>query len=196
MNEQTEVDEVGTKKSNDANAKSRTPRHRGRHFHRQNAQSFSPAPLSLTTPIPAARYQHRADAMTDTETSGSHNIQDGCELDQAHLIHRKKKKKGATSILLTLSENCRKHQMKGKQYHSKDCVPIANWNDLPEYCQCALDTLRRTLPKVEQAIHDSVTLKTDDLQHLCDFYKDLVEGGFCSHALHLFDLGKGAVESK
>jgi hypothetical protein len=67
--------------------------------------------------------------------------------------------------------------------------------EVPRYCQESLQSLRVIVPKVERNYPPRETSATE-LHHLCDFYQDVLSGGFCPHAPHLFLLGKGATESK
>jgi hypothetical protein len=107
-------------------------------------------------------------------------------------------KKIRKPLLVLLSDNCRKHKISGNTHHECNNILTEEWDDVPGYCQEALTALKRILPRVEHRIpignNVKVSSSVSDLGHLCDFYNDVIRGGFCPHALHLFDLGKGAVE--
>jgi hypothetical protein len=124
---------------------------------------------------------------------------------------RSKSKKQKKPLLIILSDNCRKHSINGNTHHESNHVLSEEWDNVPLFCQEALTTLKRILPRVENRIliiennnnnnnnsNDTkmISSNVSDLGHLCDFYNDVILGGFCPHALHLFDLGKGAIEGK
>lgn len=186
-------------------------RQRGSNNHRQQRQAFSPTPLALTStssarspPSSRQNAQRNLTNVLNDEKNSSGNPTRYRETEGSN--DGNKKKQATKSILVTLSDNCRKHQLSGQHHHHKNCYVAECWNDVPKYCQEALETLKRILPKVEQTIQvcDGSASNTNkptinklvDLGHMCDFYNDVLVGGFCPNALYLFDLGKGAIESK
>ena len=126
---------------------------------------------------------------------------------QQPLLHRNNNNSNsnivvAPSLLVALSESCRKHgaSAHASNHQNRDgCAAMLD--DVPPGCREALTSLRTVLPKVEQAYpshhhhHASTTTTTtvQDLAHMCDFYNDVLSGGFCPHAPHLF---LGACESE
>ena len=80
-------------------------------------------------------------------------------------------------------------------HHNKQRIPVVTPEKIPEFCQRALEKLRCTLPKVEASFRASKSPKPEDVRNLCDFYIQVLEGGFCPNAPHLFELGKGGTES-
>lgn len=59
---------------------------------------------------------------------------------------------------------------------------------VPEYCQQMLESLRKIVPKFERGFQGT------DAGHLCAFYIQVMEGGFCPHAPHFFDYGLGGTQ--
>ena len=88
-----------------------------------------------------------------------------------------------SSILVSLSESCRKHS--ASAHESNKGLFAATVMEAPQCCQEALASLRTILPKVEKAYPPHNTM-VHDLAHMCDFYNDVLSGGFCPNAPHLF----------
>jgi hypothetical protein len=100
----------------------------------------------------------------------------------------------AEGFLLALSTSCRKHQQT-KHAKRKGTESWCNEEaDIPDGCAEAISTLRKILPKVEQAVQ-ALPVSVTDIGHMCDFYTSCLSGVFCPHAPHLFFLGQGATES-
>lgn len=98
--------------------------------------------------------------------------------------HSTKQQNSATpSLLVSLSESCRKHSASAHASNKGLCA--ATVAEAPQCCQEALTSLRTILPKVEKAYppHKSAV---QDVAHMCDFYQDVLSGGFCPNAPHLF----------
>lgn len=100
-------------------------------------------------------------------------------------------------LLQQLSESCNKHQSSHKS-KSLDNTPLENEDEVPSFCREALKILRGLLPRVEKHYHAAEPGHQGptplDVRHMCDFYCNVISGGFCVHAPHLFRLGKGASE--
>jgi len=93
----------------------------------------------------------------------------------------KQQNSASPSLLVSLSESCRKHAASAHASSNKGlCV-----GEAPKCCQEALASLRTILPKVEKA-YPPHKASVQDVAHMCDFYNDVLTGGFCHHAPHLF----------
>lgn len=86
------------------------------------------------------------------------------------------------STLLKLSQACQKHR---QDHHLSNNYPN-NDEPISDACNSGLKALQSLLPKVENACLEAGTLRFTDVSHLCDFYNDVLEGGFCPHAPNLF----------
>lgn len=102
------------------------------------------------------------------------------------------------------------------KYHHSCCAEQEE--EAPVYCREALTVLRRVLPKVEHKYRASESSSetplvaadeqepgkqhhrqhkgpaVQDVGHICDFYSNVLEGGFCPHAPHLFRSGQEGTE--
>ena len=98
-------------------------------------------------------------------------------------------------MLLQLSGSCARHRSR----HEKGRIS-AHPNDVegevPKFCQDVINTLRKVMPKVEQAYRASTNPRVEDIGHICDFFEQVIEGGFCPHAPHLLRLGKRVNDGK
>lgn len=79
------------------------------------------------------------------------------------------------SLLVQLSVACQKHRV---QHHPN------GEDDHSSECQKDLKALSVVIPKVEAEY-----LHSAEIAHLCDFYNDVINGGFCPHAPKLFRTG-------
>jgi len=95
-----------------------------------------------------------------------------------------------SSLLVSLSESCRKHSASAHASNKGLCAQTVS--EAPQCCQEALSSLRTILPKVEKAYSPGKSA-VQDVVHMCDFYNDVLSGGFCPNAPHLF---LGIAESK
>lgn len=134
-------------------------------------------PLSITTRVsssdaPVLRQQsHR-------NNNNNHNMMSGPPNNIAN-----KNSAASSSLLVLLSESCRKHSASAHESNKGLCA--ATVEEAPQCCQDALASLRTILPKVEKAYPPHKT-QVHDLAHMCDFYNDVLSGGFCPNAPHLF----------
>jgi len=94
------------------------------------------------------------------------------------------------SLISQLFASCTKHRL----YH--DVSGADEDNGVPDRCQSILTSLRKILPKVEEAYHSKKKPRAEDVGHMCEFYVQVMEGNFCPNAPHLFRLGKGGTQGK
>jgi len=80
------------------------------------------------------------------------------------------------TILVVLAEICKKHAATHHRHRQDEAQS--------EGCQRDLDHLSTLIPKVETAY-----LKSTQFDDLCDFYNDVLSGGFCPYAPNLFNGG-------
>jgi hypothetical protein len=98
------------------------------------------------------------------------------------------------SLLQNLSRACQyhaSHHYNNNNNNNPD-DPVLLLEDVPIKCRNDLIKLGTILPKVEQATHHKPTAA--GIGHLCSFYQDVLVGGYCPHAPHLFQWGKGGTE--
>jgi hypothetical protein len=87
-------------------------------------------------------------------------------------------------LLEMLAVACQKH----KATHHKNQNGAAHFEDeMPQGCKRDLEFLKELIPKVEASYCKDV--RSTDVANLCDFYNDVLEGGFCPHAPNLFRWG-------
>jgi hypothetical protein len=86
-------------------------------------------------------------------------------------------------LLEQLAEACQYH----RATQHKDGAPRLD-EEMSLACQKDLKLLTELLPKVEAACCKDVN-SMDVVGHLCDFYNDVLRGGFCPHAPCLFRWG-------
>ncbi|KAL7571763.1 hypothetical protein ACA910_002855 [Epithemia clementina (nom. ined.)] len=98
-------------------------------------------------------------------------------------------------LIQQLSESCNKHQA----YHKTKALENISFekeDDVPSFCREALKILKRLLPRVEKHYRAAQSGHQGpaplDVRHMCDFYCNVISGGFCIHAPHLLRRGKGA----
>ena len=101
------------------------------------------------------------------------------------------------SLLQRLSHACQYHASHHYANNNANGASVlANpddaLDDIPARCRKDLVTLGTILPKVEQATNQQPTAA--EIGHLCSFYQDVLVGGYCPHAPHLFNWGKGGTE--
>lgn len=101
------------------------------------------------------------------------------------------------SLLQRLSHACQYHASHHYANNNANGASVlANpddaLDDIPARCRKDLVTLGTILPKVEQATNQQPTAA--EIGHLCSFYQDVLVGGYCPHAPHLFTWGKGGTE--
>jgi hypothetical protein len=109
------------------------------------------------------------------------------------------------SMLLRLSTACKKHQAWHKENPGDTFTfPCIHVENTPEKCQRELHILRRVLSTLEKEYQPNNASRNssrnskgtpEHVGHMCDFYRDVLAGGFCPHAPHLFQLGRGAIDS-
>ena len=103
----------------------------------------------------------------------------------------------SSRLLQQLSDSCNKHQASHKTKGLENEF-FEDEENIPNFCREALAILRGLLPRVEKHYraaepgHPGPTPL--DVRHICDFYCNVIAGGFCPHAPHLFRLGKGGAE--
>jgi serine/threonine-protein kinase ATR len=88
------------------------------------------------------------------------------------------------SLLELLAAACQKHQV---CHHNKTESSNCD-DDIPHSCRKDLTLLLELLPRVEATCCKDDSIEV--LGHLCDFYNDVISGGFCPHAPNLFRWGK------
>ncbi len=86
-------------------------------------------------------------------------------------------------LIELLAVACQKHQI---THHKNGATSLGE--KMPQCCQKDLRLLKELLPKVE-ATYCTDVKATDAVAHLCDFYNDVLAGGFCPHAPNLFRWG-------
>ena len=133
-------------------------------------------PLSIITRVSSSDAfelrQHR-----ENNNNNNHNNMGGPPNNTAN-----RSSAAMSSLLVSLSESCRNHS--ASAHACKEGLCAATVEDAPQCCQDALASLRTILPKVEKAYPPHKTL-VHDLAHMCDFYNDVLSGGFCPNAPHL-----------
>ena len=82
-----------------------------------------------------------------------------------------------------LAVACQKHRI---THHKNGATSVDEKISL--CCKKDLRLLKELLPKVE-ATCSTDAKATDVVGHLCDFYNDVLTGGFCPHAPNLFRWG-------
>jgi hypothetical protein len=88
-------------------------------------------------------------------------------------------------VLLRLSNACQQHQL----HHTDEEHNNDHHDDGPllsVQCQKDLQSLRKILPKVEETYQAANTPHPIQVAHLCDFYRNVMDGTFCPHAPSLF----------
>jgi hypothetical protein len=144
-----------------------------------------------------ATLQQRQQQQAATNEHQPHQQQEGFQTTTNNINNDKD-----YSMLLRLSNACKKHQAWHKENPDDTfrfpCIHVEN---TPEKCQRELDILRKVLFKLEQEYQAAATTTVstsatpEHVGHMCDFYRDALAGGFCPHAPHLFQLGRGAMDS-
>lgn len=109
--------------------------------------------------------------------------------------HADAPKSDEPSLLFELSESCARHRLRHEKNHiATDSVDEVG--GVPAFCQDVINTLRKILPKVEKHYHASRNPKPEDISHICDFYEQVIEGGFCPHAPLIIKQGKHGSDGK
>ena len=123
----------------------------------------------------------------------------------------------SSSLLLKLATSCAKHKASQHSSSSITSTPalsvsalrhllhssgdLQTTNTLPVECTKALTILEKTLPKLERTYRANPAAPSattvEHVGHICDFYQDVIRGGFCPHAPHLLlALGQGATQGE
>jgi hypothetical protein len=96
------------------------------------------------------------------------------------------------NILLSLSEACRKHE---ESRHKNNRTWLLANEHIDDLCRTTIDIVFKTLRKVERGYHHTGKSNHQDIAHVCDFYRNVLMGGFCPHAPRLFQNGHQGTES-
>lgn len=87
-------------------------------------------------------------------------------------------------LLELLAAACQSHRI---TQHKNGATKLDE--EMSPACQRDLKLLKELLPKVEATCCKDVH-SLDVVGHLCDFYNDVLKGGFCPHAPNLFMWGE------